>query len=141
LFFLGLVPCFIAGYWFEKHATPSAPLTFKQVGDLGVAFSVVSMLGSMILYRPSTHAAHATLFVVVALGYPVLHLSMMLFGLTVLWQHSWGRRRKVLMLQVLAMAVLAFVATLYGHSLLTDTYQAGHNIDVYWVACFCLIIW
>lgn len=141
VFFLGLVPCFIAGYWYEKQATPSAPLTFKQVGDLGVAFSVVSMLGSMILYRPATQSSHAGLYVGVALAYPVLHLSMMLFGLTVLWQHSWGRRRKVLTLQVLAMAVLAFVATLYGHSLLTDTYQAGHSIDVYWVACFCLIIW
>ncbi len=141
VFFLAVGPCFIAGYWFEKQATPSAPLTFKQVGDLGVAFSVVAMLGGMILYRPATQVVEGTLYVAVALAYPIMHLSMMLFGLTVLWQHTWGRRRRVLSLQVLAMAVQALVTTLYGHSLLTKSYQAGDSIDVFWIICFCLIIW
>ncbi|MEZ4232820.1 MAG: ATP-binding protein [Polyangiaceae bacterium] len=141
VFFVCLVPAFIAGFWFQKQSAPSVPLTLKHVGDLGMTFSVGAMVGGMMLYRPATQLTESGFYVVSALAYPVMHLSMLLFGLSTLWQHNWGRRRRVLSVQVLAAALLAFVATLYGHSLLMRSYEVGHGIDVFWVGAFCLMIW
>ncbi|MCB9588164.1 MAG: response regulator [Polyangiaceae bacterium] len=141
VFFFALVPAFIAGFWFQKQSAPSVPLTLKHVGDLGVTLSVAAMVGAMMLYRPATQLTESRTYVASALAYPVLHLSMLLFGLSTLWQYNWGRRRRVLSVQVLATALLAAVTTLYGHSLLIRSYEAGHVIDVFWVGAFCLMIW
>ncbi|MBX3185242.1 MAG: response regulator [Polyangiaceae bacterium] len=139
--FLLSSPMFVAGFWYQKRSVPSAPLTIKQVGDLGVTLSVCLMVGAMILYRPASLAGESFTYTAVAVAYPILRLCALMFGLTCLWQHRWGSRRRVVTIQLVAVASLAVVDTLYGHSLLTHTYQTGHVIDVVWLIAFCLLIW
>ncbi len=134
-------PMFVAAFWYQQRAVPSAPLTIKQVGDLGVTLSVCLMACAMILYRPASLAGESLTYIAVAVAYPILRLCALMFGLTCLWQHRWGTRQRVVTLQLVSVAVLAVVDILYGHSLLTHTYQTGHVIDVVWLVAFCVLIW
>ena len=138
--FDGIVPFFLAGTFCYKARQASANLTLRQLGDVGIIASVLVVAAVEILYAPAVHRDD-TMFVVVALAYPVLHLSALLFALICMWQHVWGTRRFVLSLHITAMAMLAFVTTLYAESLLMDRYRTGDWLSVLWVAAFLLIGW
>jgi signal transduction histidine kinase/CheY-like chemotaxis protein len=139
--FDGIVPFFVVGAFFYKGRQPSTALTLKQVGDVGVIGSVLLVAAVEILYAPVLGARDDATYVVTALAYPVLHLSGLLFGLICLWQHVGGARRFVLGLHVAAMAVLAFVTTLYAEQQLARRYETGDWLDVLWVAAFFMIAW
>jgi signal transduction histidine kinase/CheY-like chemotaxis protein len=141
ILFDGVVPFFVIGAFFYKGRQPSTALTLKQIGDVGIIGSVLLVAAVEILYVPVLDAQADTAYVVTALAYPVLHLSGLLFGLICLWQHVGGARRFVLGLHVTALAVLAFVTTLYAEQQLARRYETGAWLDVLWVAPFLLIAW
>ncbi len=137
--FLGLVPPFLLGFYEYGRGERDAPLGLKLVGDYGVTLAAMVMITAVLYYVPARGHASA-LYVACALGYPVLHFSALSFALVSYWQREWGENRGVLGWLIAAMAVLTFVTTLYAHSLLTNSYEAGHDLDVFWVLGFALVI-
>jgi signal transduction histidine kinase/CheY-like chemotaxis protein len=139
--FDGIVPFFLVGTFCYKTRQPSRAVTLKQVGDIGIIASAILVAAVEILYVPVVDTTEDRVYVMVALAYPVLHLSALLFGLVCLWQHVWRKRRVILGLNLFAMALLAFVTTLYAEKLLAHRYEAGSWIDVMWLMAFSCIGW
>lgn len=141
IFFLALAPAFLAGFLWEKKRAPSVGLTLQQIGDLGIAISMMVMVSTIMFYRQLFSIDATPAYIAATLAYPILHLTALFYSVFSLLQHAWGRDRFVVVLQVVSLATLAFVTTLYGHSLITQSYEAGHDIDVFWIATFALLIW
>ncbi len=139
--FLGLAPAYVVGFWRYGAGAPSRHFSRKQVGQFGLVLTTAITVGVIIYGAPDQIADVTLAYLVVALGYPVLHLSALVFAFLVVVQRDWGARRPVLLLLLLSLAMLTAVTTLYGFSLLTQSYEAGHNLDVMWVASFSLLIW
>ena len=140
IFFLALPPCFVAGFFVYGSAQLSTSLTLKRLADLGVVGSAMVMLCTMLYFKPVSESDESPLYLFAALAYPALHLSALCFALISIWHRRYGRRMRVLTLLVVAIAVLALVTTLYGHSLLVRTYEAGHVLDILWVISFVFVM-
>ncbi len=139
-FFLAIVPAYVFGFLNYKSGEPSRDLTLKQVGDLGVVTCTMVVVCSLLLYQPALMTNHPWLYVSTAMAYPIVHISGLVFGLICLWQAVWGRNVRVLLLLLLGLACLTAVTTVYSFTLLVDSYQAGMNMDVLWIATFTLTI-
>ena len=139
--FIGLVPLFVVGFIYYKANAPSTNLTMKQVGDLGVIATMCVMVSAIMLYAPAAELDETPLYFVATLGYPVAHLTGLLFGFVCLWQYVWGRNRWVMTLHLLGVAMLAFVTTIYSLQQLQQSYATGYPLDVLWITSFSLIIW
>jgi hypothetical protein len=66
--FLAIVPFFVAGCYYYKAEQPSATLSLKQGGDLGVVGSVLVMAAALIVYGPAAHFGDDPVYVAAALG-------------------------------------------------------------------------
>ena len=139
--FLGLVPCWMMALFGFRSDEPTRSLTVRQLGDLGTVLAVLTMVCSLALYVPATERSQAPAYLIVAMAYPVLHVGAFVFGLLSVWQRTFGARRRILLVFLLAMGVLTLVTTLYGVSLLTHSYEAGDELDVLWIATFAIVVW
>ncbi|MCB9656791.1 MAG: response regulator [Sandaracinaceae bacterium] len=137
--FQGCVLPFVLGFYYFGRGERDVPIGLKLVGDYGVIFASMIMSTAVLYYVPARSDA-SVWYVVCALGYPVLHFSCLSFALVTYWQREWSESGKVLAWLIAAIAVLTFVTTLYAHSLLTHSYEAGHDLDVLWIVSFALII-
>ena len=137
--FLGLAPLFMAGFFAYGNSESENRFSLKTLGDLGILIASWTMVGG-VLYVSAARAGNSLHYLVVALGYPILHLTALSYALVVLWQREWGAERGVMLWLLAGMAALALVTTLYGHSLLARTYEAGHSLDVWWIITFACVI-
>lgn len=139
--FLALPPLFIWGLFYYRSGSPTASLTLKHIGNLGIILSGILTASLIILYEPIQSSEASLWSSVTAICYPVFHAGAFLFGLTILWLYLWGPDRKVLLLLVAGLGVHAFTDTLYASSLLGKNYEAGHYLDAYWLVGFGFFYW
>ena len=137
--FVGITVFFIVGTFFYKARQPSATLTLKQIGDLGIIGAALLVADVEILYEPLRRTTLNVADQLVSMAHPLAHLLALFFGVVCLWQHVWGRRRVVLGLHLTGMAMLTVAETIYGEQLLLRSYDVGAWLDGLWVATFLFI--
>lgn len=137
--FLLFAPLFMVGILSYRAEAPTAPITLKQLCNLGIILSAISIAVPVILIGSLKASTESRLYLAAALAYPMLYLTALLFGLTYLWLSVWGVHRKVFSLILAGVATHAATDTLYASSLLGHAYEAGHYLDVYWIVGFALI--
>ncbi|MCA9534612.1 MAG: response regulator [Myxococcales bacterium] len=137
--FQGMVLPFVMGFYEYGRDERDTAIGLKLVGDYGVMFASMIMSTAILYYVPA-RADVSVWYVVCALGYPVLHFSALSFALVTYWQREWRENGRVLGWLIAATAVHTLVTTLYAHSLLTHSYEAGHDLDVLWVVGFAFVI-
>lgn len=139
--FLAFPVLFTAGILFYRSRSPARKISLLGIADLGVVIcadllTVTFVFGEIIRTWDGSLVALLT-----ALGYPVLHLSALLFGLISLWQHTWEENRLVLLLLIVGIAVNSVASVIYGHVVLTGEYTVGWNLDVMWLLSFAILGW
>ena len=137
--FLLFAPLFMVGILSYRAEAPTAPITLKQLCNLGIILSAISIAVPVILIGSLKASTESRLYLAAALAYPMLYLTAVLFGLTSLWLSVWGVHRKVFSLILAGVAVHTATNTLYASSLLGHAYETGNYLDVYWIVGFALI--
>jgi diguanylate cyclase (GGDEF)-like protein/PAS domain S-box-containing protein len=137
--FLLFAPLVMAGMLWYRADAPTAPITLKQICNLGIIISAISMAVPVILIGSLQASTESRLYLAGAVAYPVLYLAAFLFGLTCLWLYVWGPNRRVFAFLLAGFATHALTDTLYASSLLGKTYEAGNYLDVCWIIGFALI--
>lgn len=130
LFGAGLV--FIAGQ--RMHA----PLTLLEICQFGIFLSCI-VLAHLVIFAPVLLAGEfSSQYVVSALAYPVLYMTLLAYGVAMLWRMDRSAQG-TLRLIVPAVAAHALTNSLYAYALLDHNYQAGNYLDILWVIGFALI--
>lgn len=138
--FLALPVGFAVGLFFYGADAPGARSTLKQIGDLGIVLATIGLCACFVFAEAIREGHFSLLYGVVALGYPVLHLSLLFFSLTALWSRTWQpQSARVVGLLVAATLVLALVTTFYAQTLLLAAYEVGHLMDPLWPLAFALV--
>jgi diguanylate cyclase (GGDEF)-like protein/PAS domain S-box-containing protein len=124
--------------WYRADA-PTAPVTLKQICNLGIILSAIAIVVPVILSGSLRASTGSRPYLTTAVAYPVVYGAALVFGLACLWLYVWGAQRRVFSLILAGVAIHAVTNTLYAASLLGRTYEAGNYLDVYWIIGFALI--
>ena len=139
--FLASPVLFIIGGFYYKSGRPQAGVTLKHAYDLGIVFCATLIATTTILFEPIQASTETWLYLCASVAYAVFYISAFLFALFWLWMRLWGEKRRVYILIILGLGVLAFVHTLYALALLGKTYESGHYTDIFWIIGFAIIYW
>lgn len=136
--FLALAPLFMLGLVHLRGGAPATSLTLIQFCKLGILICSLLIAHIIILAGPIDSQDFTLTHLLTALGYPVLYMSAVIFGMIMLWQ-GMHRQPRPLLLLLAGLAVHAFTNTLYAYTLLVKGYHAGDVLDVFWLIGFALI--
>lgn len=134
-----LAPTFAIALVFYRRRRPSRALQLRQIADLGLLTSAITVAGTL-LFAPSLRHSGFTPYVLVAIGYPGFYLAVVLVALSALGRGGWGPRRAVLGILISAHLAFAAVDVLYGANVLVDIYQTGIE-DTLWILGFVAMCW
>lgn len=137
--FYGFAALFIMGSFYYRFRPVTNDIKIKHglnVGIVAVAFVIVAML---VLHDALHRSEETPLFIAIALGYPVLYGTGMVFAMSLLGISVSERWRSSYAFVVGGFAIHAGVNTAYAASLLDHSYQAGLPLDVFWLIGFGLI--
>ncbi|MDH3411241.1 MAG: hypothetical protein OEM98_02020, partial [Gammaproteobacteria bacterium] len=128
-FFNGLAPFFIIGIFYYRSEKPTAAFTLKQAGNLGMIFSALAVVFTIVFLGPITAAGKSLEFLVLSIVHAVLPMTALLFALTVLWLYVWGRLRLIYVLLVISIALHAGTDILYNYAQLGELFGAGNYLN------------
>jgi diguanylate cyclase (GGDEF)-like protein/PAS domain S-box-containing protein len=140
-FFNGFAPLFIAGIFYYRSEQPTADFTLKQAGTLGMIFSALVVVFTIVFLGPITAAGKSLEFLVLSIVHAVLPMTALLFGLTVLWLYVWGGLRLIYVLLVFSIALHAGTDILYNYAQLGESFGASNYLNIYWLIAFTLQYW
>jgi len=107
--FLASPVLFIIGGFYYKSGRPQAGVTLKHAYDLGIVFCATLIATTTILFEPIQASTETWLYLSTSVAYAVFYISAFLFALFWLWMRLWGEKRRVYILIMLGLSVLAFV--------------------------------
>lgn len=144
--FLGLALLFAAGLLFYRPTVTARGLMMVQTGNLLVIASAMLVVMPLAFYGLILRDGLGPLsghlpYIATALAYPVFYGTALLFGVYNAIFYSWGRKRFIITLLILAILAHAAVDLLYCRALLGHAYQDGARYDFLWVLSFALICW
>ena len=129
---------FGAGLVFVSGRRLYTPVTLLEISQFGIFLSCI-LLGHLVIFAPVLLAGEFTLlYLISALGYPVLYMTLLAYSVVLLWRQERGAP-STLALLVPAIAAHALTNSLYAYALLGRSYQAGNQLDILWVTGFALI--
>jgi len=137
--FYMLAPAFALAIIFYRRQRPSRALQLRQIADLGLMTSVITIAGTLV-FAPSVRQSGFTPYALVAIGYPGFYLAVVLVAFGSLARGSWGPRRIVLGILIWGNLAFAVVDVMYGAKVLVDIYQTAVE-DTLWMLGFASICW
>jgi diguanylate cyclase (GGDEF)-like protein/PAS domain S-box-containing protein len=129
------------GVFFYRDGTPGLSLTLLEFSQLGVLVSCIVAAHLAVFAQPLRMADQTTLYVAMALSYPIVFMSLLVYAVGALWLRVRGVARRPLVYVVAGIAAHAIGDFFYAYTLLGGTYEAGHHLDIVWLIGFALIFW
>lgn len=130
---------FVLGSLRYQSDAPTSRLTIKHALNIGIVLVSALFVVTLVLY-PSLHSTTETPFyIAVAVGYPVVYGTALVFALSWLWTAVRGNRRVAYMLLFVGLALHAGVNVVYAATLLVRGYQTGLPLDVFWLLGFAFL--
>ena len=140
-FFNGLAPLFIVGIFYYRSEKPTAAFTLKQAGNLGMIFSALVVVFTIVFLGPITAAGKSLEFLLLSIVHAVMPMTALLFALTVLWLYVWDRLRLIYALLVSSIALHAGTDILYNYAQLGESFGASNYLNIYWLIAFSFLYW
>jgi hypothetical protein len=138
--FFAMAPCFAVALVFYRRREPSRAFQLKQIADLGIVSATMLIVGTLLFAGPIAKHGY-TPYMIVALGYPFIYLSLVIVALGVLGHRHWGPRRVVLGVLVWSQLAFAAVDLMYGASSLDSNFQTTGLEDTLWLAGLLSVWW
>ncbi|MBI3772804.1 MAG: EAL domain-containing protein [Gammaproteobacteria bacterium] len=135
--FLGFAVLFIPGLMKMIPDLKHWSITLVQLSLIGIMVCCIAIAHIIIFSSLLTAQQHPSPYLVVALAYPVIYMSVLLFGITNQWRIVQQRRAYLLLL--IGFSIHAITNSFYAYSLLGNTYQVGNAIDALWLIGFFFI--
>ena len=129
------------GIFFYRARPAGLSLTLLEVSRFGVFLSCIVIAHLAVFAEPLRQVEFPSLYVAAALSYPVAFMSLLVYAVAALWLQVQGPPRRALVYVVAGIAAHAISDFFYAYTLLGGTYEAGHYLDIVWLAGFALIFW
>ena len=127
---------FGTGLIFIRSERLRTPLTLLELSQFGIFLTCI-VVAHLVIFAPMLHTSeHSTFYLVSALSYPVLSMALLAYSVAMLWLHGRGSQRNPLGLIVAGIAAHTLSNSLYAYTLLDQSYQTGHCLDIAWLAGF-----
>lgn len=137
--FMLFAPAMFMAFFYLRLPQQGIHLTLLQVGLIGILLCSLIMVHVVVLAGPLQSGKHEIVYMASAVAYPVLYMSVLLYGLANLWLFRHTRNIHAYLVLLAAMAVHAFTDSVYAFSLLGYSYATGHYLDIFWLFGFGLI--
>lgn len=139
-FYLALVPLFLAGFASYGGDRPISPFGLRRVGDLVMIVATMATV-AMVIYGDVAGRRNPLGYTLVALAYPVVHLSGLVVALLSFWYRRYPARELSRLYAMFgSLLCTSTVNVYYGYSLLSHTYEAGRVLDAFWFASFAFVV-
>ena len=112
---------YMVGIWHYQVRTPSADDTFVRLGNLGIILSS-TLLVYLFAYSEFIRSPIPISLSVITVAYGILDLSAALFALIIVSLHTWGPRRRVMLVVFLALCFQASTDFSYISQLMSTGY-------------------
>ncbi|MBI3576074.1 MAG: PAS domain S-box protein, partial [Gammaproteobacteria bacterium] len=137
--YLLFVPFFSAGLLLYRTESPGTSFRLFDLSQLGVFVACIVIVHIVLFYQSALDLKQPTLYLVTALAYPVLYMTLLVQAVAHLWTTPPRTARRALSFVVAGIAVHAVTDSFYAYALLGHEYATGHYLDAAWVAGFALI--
>ena len=132
-FYLFFTPACVFGLMCVGEKPIGASLGPKLLSQLIMIGAAVFVAVGLPVSEALLASQDSGLYVVLAIGYPLLYIAAFLMGVLSLCLYGWGGKRLVLTLLVIGLGCHAVAETFYGLNLLGRSYEVGHAIDSLWL--------
>ena len=133
--FQGFAIFFIVGSLYYRNAAPSHQITVKNGLNISIALVAVMIISILALHRSLNETTASFTYIAIAVAYPVVYGTALLFAMSWLWM-SVERGRRAYALMVCGLIFHTGVNIAYAASLLVHDYQTGLPLDVFWLIGF-----
>ena len=133
--FQGLAVLFVIGSLYYRGGAPSHQITVKNGLNIGIALVAVMIVSILALHRSLHETTESFAYIAIAVAYPVVYGTALLFAMSWLWM-AVERGRRAYALMVCGLMFHTGVNIAYAASLLVHDYQTGLPLDVFWLIGF-----
>ena len=137
--FLGFAPLFMWGLIYLHAEVPSLPFTLLQLSKLSIIVFCIILIHLVVFQQPIQDAQQSTLYLITAIAYPVLYMSLFVQTGFNAGLYARGEIRRITLMLSLAVGVIAITNTFYSLALLGKSYAVGNILDIFWIIGFALI--
>lgn len=127
------------GIFLYRGGTTGFSVTLVEISQFGIFVACVVLTHLAIFAEPLRAIEQTTLYVVTALSYPVVYMSLLIYAVATLFLHVRGTHRRALGYLVAGISAHALSDSLYAYAMLGRSYETGHYLDIAWIAGFALI--
>jgi len=135
--YIGLALLFVMGSLHYRSAG-GGRITIKHGLNIAIALVAVTVMTVLALHQSIHATTESAAYIAVALAYPILYGSALMFAIGWLWVAVKGRRRYIYALLVGGLTVHTGVNVVYAAYLLVRDYHTGAPLDVFWLIGFGL---
>jgi len=137
--FMAFAPFFMAGFVMLRSHVTGGSFTLIQIAKIGILICSIIIAHLVVLLEPVRHLSESTLYVFVALAYPVVYMSTLVFAIATMWRYFEQGFPPGILLLVIGFATHAIVDSFYAYELLGRQYEVGHYLDIIWLVGFAFI--
>lgn len=135
--FSAFAPLMAYGLYHRRPAAfASTAFRLLQIGKIGILGICLLLIHLLAFAQPLTDPATTTFYKGMALGYPVLYISALLFSISLFWRWQKPQTDSVTGLLTIGLAIHTVTNSLYAYELLGQTFQGGSFIDIFWLIGF-----
>jgi len=134
--FQGFAILFVIGSLHYRAKETSHPISVKHGLNIGIVLVTVMMVAILALHGSLQETTETLPYITIAIAYPIVYGSALLFAVSWLWVAVTGQRQRVYALMVVGLLFHTGVNIVYAASLLGRDYQTGLPLDVFWLIGF-----
>lgn len=134
--FMLYAPLFLVGLYHFRQEERYYRNTILQLTKLGLIICCLLILHIYLLEAPLNQSKEDWFYKISALAYPVLYMSVLMYGLLSLLNLHERVSLPLYGLILLNLFIHGLTDTLYAYSLLGKSYQVGNYLDVFWLLAF-----
>ena len=137
--FLGFAVFFVVGSLYLKDENYQRKITLKHFFNIGIVLVSVTAITIIVLHEPLHQTTESKYYIAVAMAYPIVYGTALMFSISWLWTSVSGRRRRAYAMMVIGLLFHTATDIIYSSMLLLRGYETGQPIDIYWIVGFGFI--
>jgi signal transduction histidine kinase/CheY-like chemotaxis protein len=138
---LALPALFALGLWRYRTRFQPVGVTFLEIGNLGIILASILAINIILFFGFIHTASQPRITIVIDFLRPVLNASVFFFGLVTVSLYLRGRRRTIMLLVLLGLAVNCGTEFFVSYGMLWGEYSSTSPINAMYMVWLALVYW
>jgi signal transduction histidine kinase len=138
---LALPILFALGLWRYRTRFQPVGVTYLEFGNLGIILASILLIQIILFFGVINTASQPRFGIAVDFLRPVLNASAFFFGLVTVSLYLRGRRRSIMFLMLLSLAINGGTELLVSYSMLWSDYSSASPVNVMYMVALAFVYW